>query len=84
MFEPTVTQHSLAIVGSLFSQSLQIRDLDNLEQWGLIIQDFIRIAESQQDPLLPSLLKLKESVYRSWIHPRWSDRCQAVGSREKC
>ena len=58
-------------LGALFTHSLRITNPDDCKRWGLIVQSFISTADSQQSSILPSLLKLKESVYREWIHPTW-------------
>jgi len=71
--EKSPLPQSLATLGTLLFQSLQIRSLDELERWGTVVQSFIEVAESQNDPVLPSLLGLKDSVYRKWVHPIWKD-----------
>ncbi len=74
MGNTTAQQHRLAILGGLFVWASEITQPDELRKWGAVLQAFIEVAESHQDPTLLNLVRLKEMVYREWIHPAWTDR----------
>jgi len=75
----TARQQSLAILGGLLHQSFGITSSGDCRQWGKIVQLFIEVFESQKNPILPSLLTLKESTYRRWIHLVWSSQSDSGG-----
>jgi len=70
---PRPSPQSLGTLGAFFVQSLEITNPDECLKWGTILQCLIEIAESQQDPILPSLLQLKEMTYKKWFKPTWKD-----------
>jgi len=80
----TAPAHSLTTLGTLFAQSLQIAGLSDLELWGADVQAHIEAAERNGDPVLESLVRLKEMTYQKWVKLNWSGPRQTVGSREKC
>lgn len=70
--EKSAQHHGLAMWGVLFTQSLEISGLDDLKRWGAVTQAFIEFVESTRDPILESLVRLKEMTYKRWVKPTWA------------
>ena len=62
---------TLATLERLRSESDEISNLKELEDWNNEARVAIEAFERAEDPSLESLVQLKESVFRKWGNPKW-------------